>query len=261
MLELQWFITHAAARATVQCWLDSKLIMADQFELEERKRDFEAGFFSLPVHDVVFPHVFVHLDVLEVWRCREVCSRFLALCNEYFRVTPSLDLRPYRDQLQHYTRTFLHMLHATEQLQRFYLRGVNCATVLPATLAERHQALVTALISRQTPAPLSNLRVLSLENVDLHQAHNCMRQLARHCTQLKELTLSSVVPFDDESLGLVTQDCKGLERLTLRNVPIRGHSLLKLASQCPNLKCLGVSLISRLYIGGKTNNNSKKTSQ
>ncbi len=206
--------------------------------------ELEVGFFRLPVRDVVFPHIFAHLGVLEVWRCRAVCRKFLAVCNEFFRVSPTLDLRPYQLQLQRHGGTFVRILQATEQLQRFYLRGVNCSSVLPATLAEQHQALVNALISRGTPAPPLALRVLSLENVDLHQLHSCMRELAAHCAHLEELTLSSVAPFDDESLELVSGECRSLERLTLRNLPVRGHSLLKLASRCPSLKHLTVSRVS-----------------
>lgn len=198
----------------------------------------EGGFFRLPAHDIVFPHIFIHLDVLEVWRCRAVSHGFMALCNEFLRVTPTLDFRPYRDALQQHTRTFVRILQMSEQLQRFYLRGHNCRSVLPATLADQHQALVTAMISRAPPV----LKVLSLESVDLHQVHSCMRELARHCSHLEELTLSSVVPFDDESLELVTGESRGLKRVMLRNISaIQGHSLLNLASRCPNLKHLSVS--------------------
>ena len=199
----------------------------------------EVTLFSLPLHDVLFPHIFCHLDTLDIWRDRVVSRRFLIICNEYFRVCPAIDLRKASGQLDRYIGVVQQILQRCERLQKFYMRGIHFSSVLPATLAEKHKSVVSTLANC-----LSNLKVLSLESVELHHVHDCMRGLANCCSQLRELVLCSISPFDDEALSLLTHDCKSLVKLTVRNVNIKGHALVKLTSQCHDLKQLCVSLLT-----------------
>lgn len=203
--------------------------------------DLEVSFFSLPLRDVVFPHIFSRLDILEIWGLRVVSKQFLAICEEYFRVCPSLHFDQHQER-QRFS-IYLSILRRCETLQSFYMRGLLCNHVLPASLAENHQILVLTLA--EIP---STFRKLSLENLELHQVQFCMEKLAGHCSELKELFLCSIVQFDDEALDKLTMSCTTLVKLTLQNLPIRGHSLVRLASQCPELQHLNVSLYCIVYL-------------
>jgi len=87
------------------------------------------------------------------------------------------------------------------------------------------------------------LRRLCLKNLELTEMHKMMSKLAVCCSQLDELVLCSISPFDDEALDILMSQCNHMKlvKLTVRNLRIQGHSLLKLVSQCPNLKYLCVS--------------------
>ena len=196
----------------------------------------EPAIFSLPLYDVVFPHIFQHLDVLEIWSFRSVSRKCLAITSEYFRVCLSMSVDLSR-QLE-YFRVYCHILNRCEQLRSFHLKGVHCNLVLPTAMVSKHESLLFLLADQ--PSRTSLLR-LELENLELHPTHECFRRLAHSCSHLKELTLCSVTPFDDEALTLLTRNCRNLEKLTLRNLPVGGDSFLKLAQRCPNLKHLCVS--------------------
>ena len=196
----------------------------------------EPAIFSLPLYDVVFPHIFHRLDVLEIWRFRNVSRKCLAIASEYFRVclSISVDLSRQMD----YFRVYCWILNRCEQLRSFQLKGVHCNLVLPASMVDRHELLLFLLADQPLRA---SLQKLTLENLELHTTHECFRRLTNSCSHLKELTLCSITPFDDEALALLTRNCRSLETLTLRNLPIGGDALLKLAERSPGLKHLCVS--------------------
>ena len=203
---------------------------------------------SLPLYDVVFPHIFQHLDLLEIWNFRAVSTKCLAIATEYFRVCLSISVDLSR-QLG-YFRVFCHILNRCEQLRSFHLKGIHCNLVLPAAMVSKHESLLFLLADQ--PSQTSLLR-LKLENLELHPTHECFRRLSDSCSCLKELTLCSITPFDDEALSLLTRNCTTLEKLTLRNLPIGGESFLELARRCPRLKHLCVRCrftVEPLHLGG-----------
>ena len=205
----------------------------------------QASFFSLPLRDVVFPHIFCHLNIAEIWRFRAVSRQCLFVTGEYFRTCPSLVIDLSRRQnVDGYFQTLNRILKECESLQKFHLKGVHSSYVIPATLAtDQHALLLSTIVNNGLV-----LRGLYLENIELRETHDWMIKLSHSCFQLKELLLCSITPFDDEALDLLTLSCTSLVRLTLRNVPIKGHSLLRLVSQSSNLKHLCVSYILTVVV-------------
>ena len=56
-----------------------------------------ATIFDLPPYDVLFPHIFSHLEVVDIWKLRRVCKDLHKLCWDYFtNVCSSLSF-PFND--------------------------------------------------------------------------------------------------------------------------------------------------------------------
>ena len=213
--------------------------------------------FSLPLHDVVFPYIFCHFDILEIWQFRTVCRRFMAITDEFFRVCFSLAI-----QETHVADCFgaVHsILNKCEHLVEFRLVGLHYGSVVPASYSgaiSKYETLLTVLATRRVRVGesfgLLKLRRLCLECLELTETHKVIGRLAACCSQLEELVVCSVSPFDDEALEVLTSqsDHTKLVNLTVRNVQIQGHSLLKLVAQCPNLKhlCVSIELHCKEYI-------------
>jgi len=199
------------------------------------------SFFSLPLHDVVFPRIFCHLDILEIWEFRTICRRFLAICDEFFRVCFSLTIHD-SDVVNHYGAVYS-ILGRCQHLLEFRLIGLHYTSVVPSSyggIISKYTALLTTLTSRGESV---KLRRLCLKNLELTEMYKMMSKLAVCCSQLDELVLCSISPFDDEALDILMSQCNHMKlvKLTVRNLRIQGRSLLKLVSQCPNLKYLCVS--------------------
>ena len=206
------------------------------------------SFFSLPLHDVVFPHIFCHLEILEVWQFRSVCSRFLAICDDFFRVCFSLTIHD--SHVANHFGAVYSILGRCQHLVEFRLIGLHYSSVLPSSysgIIKKYEALLTILTSSGESV---KLRRLSLKSLELTALHKMMSRLAICCSQLDEIVLCSISSFDDEALDILMSQCNHMKlvKLTVRNLHIQGRSLLKLVSQCPNLKYLCVSyLIDSVY--------------
>lgn len=209
----------------------------------------DVSLFSLPLHDVVFPYIFSHFDILEIWRFRTVCRRLMDIADEYFRVCFSLAIQD--THVADYFGAVHNILSKCEHLVEFRLVGLHYGSVVPASYSgaiSKYKTLLTTLATQRVRLGESfgflKLKRLCLERLELTETHKVIGRLAACCSRLEELVLCSTSPFDDEALELLTSqsDHTKLVKLTVRNVQIQGHSLLNLVAQCPNLKHLCVSV-------------------
>ena len=170
------------------------------------------------------------------------------ITDEFFRVCFSVAIQD--THVADYFGAVHSILNKCEHLVEFRLVGLHYGSVVPASYSgavSKYETLLTTLATRRVRVGQSfgllKLRRLCLECLELTETHKVIGRLAACCSQLEELVLCSISPFDDEALEVLMSqsDHTKLVKLTVRNVQIQGHSLLKLVEQCPNLKHLCVS--------------------
>ena len=192
--------------------------------------------FALPPEDVLFPLVFSRLDVLHIWRLRRVCKHFKVLCEDYFRVVPSLELS--QRHSEEAVGPICRILRMCEKLLVFHMRGRRSGLALPALGPTDHDSILLEL--GKAPIPAAHLHTLSLEHLELGQPRDSLSGLSVQCAHLRVLHISAVSRFDDEMLERLTRTCSSLCRLTLQHTAIRGEPLPGLLARCPGLQHLCV---------------------
>ena len=191
------------------------------------------GLLSLPVEDVLFPHVFSRLHPLEVWALRPVCSYLYKASTQYF-MSSTCDKAHFSG-----TPTWTNQLGAVRKILSMCPYLKEFSLVSQKDNHEIHSEQIDACI---TAIPSSVcLRVLKLSSLQLSCPHLSIEHF--NYSTLQVLYLESITNLDDNSLLplLVPQKSLNLVELSLLNLPLLRNSVPMIIALSKQLRVLEVS--------------------
>ena len=203
--------------------------------------------FHLPPFDVLFPVIFGHLELSDVWRLRTVCKGLHILCWDYFiDVCTSLSVLTLPSPTDE-THTgsplppdCLGVGPGINILKKCTRLGSLRISSHPGTRTEESRRYFCALMAALAVNSACTLKRLCLRYVDIRETTPILLHLRQRCSELEELDLCGVSgPVISILPQLVTGD--SLQRLTLTdlNQPLT-HTPLPVMSLV-NLKYISVS--------------------
>lgn len=234
------------------------------------------NFLTLPWEDVIFLHVFPHLTIPQLFKCRRVCKFFREACDSYFAWQKTLDCSRVCSRLT--ASAFSLITTANSSLQVLILK--NCKSWLDETvlvqILKRNNRLceldLTACsgltnLSLFTLAEFNRtIKVIKLRecrwvssdaitqvslccggllHVDLtgcwEVTDSCVSSLASCCAGLKTLLLNDCYSVSDDSVRIIANSCPRLSHLGLRGCWRVSNSAVKMIGEyCPYLGILEV---------------------
>ena len=196
-----------------------------------------ATFFELPPSDVIFEHIFVKLETIDIWKLRLTCRKLHELCWDYFSnacksLKICLSTTCATDRLDMGACSFLdvgagiNIMHISKHLRTLEIFG-PCSQ-------HKVDGFVKLLNLLRSGMKLKRLK---LKHLDLTCTVPHLDGLSKMCSNLLELELGETVIKDrsiQQFLSQVLQHNRNLQKLTLNsitfslNIPLPTNSLTAL---------------------------------
>lgn len=195
---------------------------------------------TLPVRDILYPHIFSRLHPLEVWSLRLVCKDLYTISLQYFCTDCSrvhldnADSPCWTAQLCAVV-TILGLCHHLKELSLLATVGVGKEDQF-----SKSPGLYSCLTALANSTQLTKLKLVSI-TIDIE--HKCLRALSHHCCALEELHLESLPSFSDTAMNslLSSHSLLTLTRLSLENLPLLRDTVPSLIQSSAQLRTLSVS--------------------
>ncbi|XP_076819024.1 uncharacterized protein LOC143464874 [Clavelina lepadiformis] len=231
----------------------------------------------LPHHDVVFPKIFSHFTIRNLFQLRLVSKCWHNLVMEYFRRCQSLDLSEFGRRMT--VDAFLLMTSDNKVLQKLLVPEAthwlmdkhllpvihNCSHVL-TDIDISNCSQLTNLSLFELAGNCRNLTTVSLkgchwvnqDNFKLLVSNNCgLRKIdvsscwslddscviyaASRCAFLEELGISNIYSVTDSALQATATNCAGLKHLSVRGCwRVTNRGIRAIGEYCKDLKILHV---------------------
>ena len=173
---------------------------------------------SLPVEDVVLPHILNYLLPLEIWPLRLVCKHFYNIAHLYYE-TMCHEINYEENSLEQISIIY-HILKHYHKLQRLTLKGSGFISSEPIPTARKLQdCLLTVSISGTR-----ELHELRLQRIHFQFSSDTLAELAPCCRSLQVLHLFLVFSFYD--LDVLLQECTSLKEYCCDSPQIEPYSCM-----------------------------------
>lgn len=146
-----------------------------------------ATLFELPPSDVLFKHIFVNLESIDVWRLRLTCRKLYELCWDYFSGTCQslricLSTKGQLDSSYLDIGAGINIMHVSKHLQSLEITGPCCQ------LGEKGFVKLLVLLVESNMV----LKKLKIKNVDLTCIAALLDSVSKTCSELLELELCKI---------------------------------------------------------------------
>ena len=188
---------------------------------------------SLPVEDVVLPHILNYLLPLEIWPLRLVCKHFYHITYLYYE-TMCHEIN-YEENSLEQTSIVYHILKHCHKLQRLTLKGsgfISSETIPTACTLQDCLLAVSINGTRE-------LYELKLQGIHFQFSSQTLVELAPCCRSLQVLHLFSVFSFYD--LDVLLQECTSLKEYRSDSPQIDPTQLTKVLLKQQQLEILEVN--------------------
>lgn len=207
--------------------------------------------FELPSSDVLFDHVFVNLETIDIWRLRLTCRKFYELCWDFFSNSCrslKISISTVKDQPGNFLEVGagIKIMHVSKHLQSLEITG-SCDHL---NEERKFVHLLSLLVESEVM-----LKQLILKCIDLTCTVTLLDDLSTKCSTLCDLELCETAIKGQSIQQLISQilqhSTNNLKKLTLKslscslNEPLPTNSLTALRhfsvsfsmSEFVNCKC------------------------
>lgn len=207
-------------------------------------------FFCLPREDVIFQHIFSHLDIIQLFLCRRVCKLFKELCDAYFNVCKCLNCVPAAGRITESAFDF--MTRENTNLQDIVLKHCKGWLKDNSFIRVIRRSHRLKKIDLTGCSSLTNTSLFSLahccsflKNLTLRECRwvstEALIQLAMGCKQLEFIDLTGCWQVSDNCVCLLASTCTGLRVIVLNDCySISNASAETIAKSCPGVIHIGI---------------------
>ena len=188
---------------------------------------------SLPVEDVVLPHILNYLLPLEIWPLRLVCKHFYHMTYLYYE-TMCHEINYEENNLEQ-TPIIYRILRHCHKLQRLTLKGTVFISSESIPTACTLQDCLLAVAINGT----RELYELRLQGIHFQFSSQTIVELAPRCWSLQVLHLFSVFGFDN--LDVLLQECTSLKEYCSDSSQINPTQLTNVLLKQKQLEILEVN--------------------